>query len=89
MPTNKYFQNYSKVRTNEQLLYEDMIVESIRAYGHDAYYMPRENWGDTDMLYGENVSSKFEKAYQIEMMVTDVVGLTGNKDMFSKFGVDN
>ena len=39
MPTNVYFNH--AVNT-EQHLYEDLVVESLRFYGHDVLYLPRQ-----------------------------------------------
>lgn len=88
MATNHYFRNYSGNATNEQHLYEDVIVESIKIQGHDVYYMPRENWDDTDTLFGENVESKFERAYLIDMYIANVNGWEGQGEFFSKFGLE-
>ena len=38
MPRNVYF---SQAVKSEQDLYEDLIVESLKIYGQDAYYIPR------------------------------------------------
>ena len=39
MPRNVYF---SHGTSSEQNLYEDIIIESLRIYGHEAYYIPRK-----------------------------------------------
>ena len=42
MPTNFYFQKGDgQGTTNEQRLIEDLIIESLKIYGHDCYYIPR------------------------------------------------
>ena len=59
MGTSHYFNFHSpKYKTNEQRLYEDVIVESIKIMGHDIFYMPRESWDTTDQIFGENIQSK-------------------------------
>lgn len=88
MATNHYFRNFSGVATNEQRLMEDVIVESIATMGHDVYYIPREGFNETDFLFGENVQSKFERAYLIEMYLANVEGYEGDGDFFSKFGLE-
>lgn len=89
MATNHYFNNFSpKYRTGEQRLYEDVIVESIKIMGHDIYYLPREDWDTTDQIFGENIQSKFERAYQMEMYIANVDGYEGDGDFFSKFGLE-
>jgi len=39
MATNYYF---SQKVQSEQLLYEDIVIESLQMYGQDVYYLPRE-----------------------------------------------
>lgn len=50
--------------------------------------MPRESWDETDMLFGENVNSRFERAYQMEMYINTVEGFQGDQDFFSRFGLE-
>ena len=65
-----------------------MIAESIRIHGHDVWYLPRESWANTDMIFGENVASRFERAYQMEMYIANVQGWEGEGDIFTKFGLE-
>jgi hypothetical protein len=51
MATNFYFRNYDA--SNEQDLLHDLIIESIRIYGEDMYYVPRE-LKRYDRLFGED-----------------------------------
>jgi hypothetical protein len=89
MAVNHYFNNYStKYKTSEQRIYEDLIVESIQIMGHAIYYLPREDWDTTDQIFGENIESKFERAYQMEMYISKVDGYQGDGDFFSKFGLE-
>lgn len=89
MASSKYFNNFStKYKSNEQRLYEDILVESIHIMGHDIYYLPRESWDDTDMLFGENMQSIFERAYQMEMYIANVQGWEGDSEFFTKFGLE-
>ena len=39
MATNVFF---SQAVKSEQNLIEDLVVESLRMYGHDCYYLPRK-----------------------------------------------
>ena len=41
MPTNIFVNNFQN--DNEQNLIEDLIVESIKFYGTDVYWLPRKN----------------------------------------------
>ena len=84
MPTNVYFDTGTKP---EQSLYEDLIIEQLRIYGQDVYYIPRKLAG-TDDIFGEDIGSSFEDAYLIEMYMETVDGYEGEKELMSKFGLD-
>lgn len=84
MPTNVYFDTGTRP---EQALYEDLIIEQLRIYGQDVYYIPRKIAG-TDSVWQEDVSSSFEDAYLIEMYMDTVDGYEGEKELMSKFGLD-
>jgi hypothetical protein len=71
----------------EQYLIEDLIIESIKIYGIECYYMPRTLVAK-DNLFGEDVLSKFEDAYPLEMYVKNVDGFGGDGDFLSKFGLE-
>lgn len=87
MATNFYFQNGSTSgTTNEQRLLEDLIIESIKIYGHDVYYLPRTSVKQDEVL-GEDVMSRFENAYPLEMYLTNIEGWEGNGELFTKFGI--
>ena len=88
MATSVYFNNYSAATLNQQRLLEDLIVESVKIHGHDVFYLPRESWDADDTIFGENVNSKFERAYNIEMYLANVEGYEGDGDFFSKFGLE-
>jgi hypothetical protein len=86
MPTtNLYFNNYQI--SGEQNLLEDLITESIKIYGVEVYYLPR-TLVNKDNLFHEDVLSKFETAYPIEMYVKNVDGFEGDGDFMSKFGLE-
>ena len=84
MPTNVYFDTGTKP---EQALYEDLIIEQLRIYGQDVYYIPRKLAG-TDDIFGEDIGSSFEDAYLIEMYMENIDGYEGEKELMSKFGLD-
>lgn len=88
MAVSHYFNNYSGTATNEQRLMEDVIGESIKIMGHNVFYLPREAWNDDDTIFGENVNTKFNRAYNIEMYLANVEGYEGDGDFFSKFGLE-
>lgn len=83
MPTNVFFNH--AVQT-EQHLYEDLVVESLRMYGHETFYLPREIV-EEDTILGEDVQSKFGDAYSVEMYLENTEGFEGDGDLMSKFGV--
>ena len=88
MAVSHYFNNYSGAATNEQRLMEDVVTESIKIMGHDIWYIMREGFNETDILFGENPQSKFERAYHMEMYLANVEGYEGDGDYFSKFGLE-
>jgi hypothetical protein len=83
MPTNVYFNH--AVQT-EQHLYEDLVVESLRFYGHECFYLPREVV-EEDSILGEDIQSIYGDAYSVEMYIENTEGFEGEGDLFSKFGV--
>ena len=83
MPTNVFFNH--AVQT-EQHLYEDLVVESLRMYGHETFYLPREIV-EEDSILGEDIQSKFGDSYSVEMYIENTDGFEGEGDLFSKFGV--
>ena len=84
MATNHYFSQ--KVRS-EQDLYEDIIIESLKIYGQDVYYLPRDIVNE-DRILGDDVPSRFNSSYKIEMYIENVEGFEGEGDLFTKFGVE-
>jgi hypothetical protein len=84
MATNHYFSQRVK---SEQNLYEDIIIESLKIYGQDVYYLPRDIVNE-DKILGEDVPSRFNSAYKIEMYIENVEGFDGEGDIFAKFGVE-
>jgi len=83
MPTNVYFDTGTKP---EQHLYEDLMIEQLKIYGQDVFYIPRTLVKE-DSLFGEDTLSKFDDAYQIEMYFENVEGYEGEKEIMSKFGL--
>lgn len=84
MSTNFYFNNFTN--SGEQILIEDLIIESIRIFGQDVWYLPR-TLGAKDDLLNEDDLSIFEKAYMVEMYIKNVDGFEGEGDFLSKFGL--
>ena len=83
MPRNVYF---SQAVRSEQNLYEDLIVESLKIYGQDVYYIPR-TLVNRDTILNEDPASKFDDAYLMEAYIENTDGFEGAGDLMSKFGV--
>ena len=81
---NLYF---SAGARSEQNLYEDLIIESIKIYGQDLYYLPRD-LVNVDDVFREDPVSKFNSNYLLEMYVDNADGFDGEGDLFTKFGVE-
>ena len=84
MPRSVFFSQ--AVRT-EQNLYEDLVIESLKIFGQDVYYIPR-TLVNRDTILGEDPASKFDDAYLIEAYLEDVEGFEGTGDLYSKFGLE-
>jgi len=84
MARNIYF---SEAVRSEQHLYENIIIESLKMYGQDVYYLPRTIVNENRIL-GEDVPSRFNNSYKIEMYIENTEGFDGEGDLFTKFGVE-
>ncbi len=84
MPTNVFFNH---AVATEQHLYEDLVVEALRMYGHDVLYLPREIVEEETIL-GEDIQARFGDAYSVEMYLENTEGYDGQDDLVTKFGVD-
>lgn len=86
MATNNYFNNFG-TNTADQRLIESIIIESIKAYGIDVYYLPRTEI-NTDTLLGEDRLSQFKDTRIIEMYIKTVDGFEGEGTLISNFGLE-
>ena len=84
MPTNVYFDTGT---TSEQRLYEDLIIEQLKMYGQDVYYLPRK-LANKDRIFGEDPASSFDDSYIIEMYVNNTDGYMGEQEIIKKFGLE-
>ena len=82
--TNFYFNNYTN--SMEQELVEDLVIESIKIYGHDLWYIIRTLTAE-DSILNEDDLSTFDDAIFIEMYIKNVDGFEGEGDLLSKFGI--
>lgn len=85
MSTNFFFNNFQS--SQEQLLIDDLVIESIKIYGLDCWYLPKKLI-DKDKIYGEDSLSEYNKSYMVEMYVKNVEGFAGEGDFLSKFNVE-
>ena len=84
MARNLYFSE--KVRS-EMDLYADLVIESLKIFGQDVYYLPRDLVNE-DVLLGDDVTSRFPTSHKIEMYIENVEGFDGEGDLFTRFGVE-
>ncbi len=85
MATSVYFNHFEN--TSEQALHQDLIIEAIKNFGIDVFYIPRTLVNE-DILYGEDTISEFTNAHLIEMYVKSVDGFEGDGDFISRFGLE-
>jgi hypothetical protein len=85
MATNFFFNNYRS--SQEQQLLENLIVEAIKIYGEDMYYVPR-NLNKFDHLLTADDQSSYTDPYMIEIYIKSVDGFGGDGNFMSKFGLE-
>jgi hypothetical protein len=83
MPTNVYFSHGTR---NEQYLVEDLIIESLKIYGNEFFYIPR-TLVSKDNILGEDRLSEFKASFPIEMYFENVDSLDGQGAFIQKFGL--
>jgi hypothetical protein len=81
--TNVYFSQGTK---NEQYLIEDIIIESLKIYGNEVFYIPR-SLVSKDNVLGEDRLSQFKTAFPIEMYFENVDSFGGQGAFIQKFGL--
>jgi len=88
MPVNHYFQGGRGIgNAAEKRLHEDLIVEGLKIYGQDVFYLPR-TLVNKDLILGEDVTSKFDDSFSIEMYFENNTGFAGEQEIISKFGLE-
>lgn len=85
MSSSFYFNNYKA--SGEQNLLEDLIIEAIKIYGEDMFYIPR-NVNNLDQLYTADDQSSYTNAYLVEFYIKSVDGFSGDGNFMSKFGLE-
>ena len=81
--TNVYFSHGTR---NEQYLVEDLIIESLKIYGNEFFYIPR-TLVSKDNILGEDRLSQFTSSFPIEMYFENVDSLGGQGAFIQKFGL--
>ena len=66
---------------------EDLIIECLKIYGFDTFYIPRQAVNEDDIL-GEDALNNYTSAYPLEMYMQNVTGFEGDGDLLTKFGVE-
>ena len=85
MARNAFYNQYEQAYS-EQSLVEDLIIEAIRIYGINTYYLPRTHV-NLDYLYTEDTLTKFDDALEMEMYIKTYDGFVGQQEFLSKFGL--
>lgn len=87
MATNFYFQSGIPMgKRSESLLVEDLIIECLKIYGFDCYYIPRVSVNE-DIILNEDPTNKYEDAFPIETYLENTTGF-GGTDLLTKFGLE-
>lgn len=85
MPINPYHNHYTSV--NEQTLTDQLIIEAIQMKGILVKYISRAH-NNFDFLTGEDPTSSFTSATEIEMYPAEVNGFGGDGELMAKFGLE-
>jgi len=81
--TNPYF---TQGISGEQTLIENLIIESLKIYGNEMFYIPR-TLVSKDSVLGEDRLSEFKTAYPIEMYFENIDTFGGSGTFIQKFGL--
>ena len=88
MAVNHYFQGGNGIgNDNEKRLHENLIIESLKIFGHDIFYLPR-TLVNRDLILGEDSLSKFDDSYLIEAYMETTEGFAGEQEIINKFGLE-
>lgn len=85
MATNFYFNNFEA--SGEQGLLADLVMESIKIYGNDVYYLPYTD-RNLDTMYGEDNAREYTDSAMLEMYIKNVDGFGGDGQFLSKFNLE-
>lgn len=85
MASNPYINAFNSV--SAQTLAENLVVESLKFYGHDVWYLPRTGI-NRDKIFNENELSTFNQNCEIEVYVKNVNSFGGDGQFLSKFSLE-
>ncbi len=72
--------------SNEQSLINSLMTESIKVMGRQYFYLPRDSQL-RDPVLGEDIMASFTLAIPLEMYLVDSTGFQGQRELFTKFGL--
>ena len=81
MPVNHYFQGGNGIGSiRQKRLYENLIIEGLKIYGQDIYYLPR-TLVNRDLILGEDTLSKFNNSYLLKCIWKQQKVLQGEQEI--------
>lgn len=80
-----FFNNFTS--SQEQQLFENLVVEATAIHGLDVYYIPR-NIVNRDKIYYTDDQSSYTNPYLVAMYIENVDGFQGDGNFMSKFGLE-
>ncbi|QQG34040.1 neck protein [Aeromonas phage ZPAH1] len=81
---NPYVNNYAYGYS--QAFARHLVSESVQMKGVEVFYIRRE-LVKLDLLFGEDMQSKFNNAFKVAMYLDTFEGYQGRQEFFSKFGM--
>jgi len=85
MATSFYFNNFQA--SGEQELLTNLVMESIKIYGNDTYYLPFSD-PQMDTIYGEDNIREYNNNVMLEMYIKNIDGFGGDGQFLSKFNLE-
>jgi len=82
---NPFFNNFTNA--NEQLLVENLVVESIKMYAHGIYYLPK-TLVNFDDIYGEDSLSQYNTHFIMDIYIRTYNSYEGDGVFLSKFNLE-
>jgi hypothetical protein len=85
MATNPYINAF--YNEPEQDLMDDLVMESIKFYGHDCNYIVRDTV-EVDEVYGEAPLTEYNRAYMLDFYIRNFDSYEGDGVFLSKFNLE-